>query len=128
MIKKENLKEYIFAILTTAAFLISLATKIDIYFRFFFIILFFILLFFLYLFLRSKKSIIPDFSEIIFIKNYIIAIIALIFLYMININKLFIYPHSCKFLNQYNNCEYYLFYFFLVFIFFLFFFFKSKCS
>ena len=61
MIKKENLKEYIFAILTTAAFLISLATKIDIYFSLFFIILFFILLFFLYLFLKTKKSIIPDF-------------------------------------------------------------------
>jgi hypothetical protein len=126
MIKKENLKEYIFAIFTTAAFLISLATKIDIYFSLFFIILFFILFFFLYLFLKTKKSIIPDFSVIIFIKNYIIAIIALIFLYMININKLFIYPHSCKFLNQYNNCEYYLFYFFLVFIFFLFFFLQVK--
>lgn len=122
MIKKETLKQYIFAILTTVVFLISLVTKIDINLTFFFIILFFILFFFSYLFLKTKKSIIPDFSEIIFIKNYIIAIIALIFLYTLNINKFFIYPHTCKVLNQYTICEYYLFYFFLVFIFFLFYF------
>jgi hypothetical protein len=126
MIKKETFEQYIFAILTTSVFVISLGSKIDSYFIFFFIILFFISFFFSYFFFKTNKSSLIDFSKIFDIKNYIISIIALTFLYLINKKSFLTSPYSCKYYNLHIACEYYVIYFLLTFIIFLFFFLQIK--
>ena len=125
MIKKETLETHILIILTISIFIISLGIKLNSYFIYFFIFLFLLSFFFLYLFSRTHKSFIPDFQKLIFMKEYIAAMSALTFLYIINI-KNFIYNYSCKYLIEYFHCEYYIFILIFTFIIFLFFFLQIR--
>jgi hypothetical protein len=126
MIKKETLETHIYTILIMSIFIISLSGKMNSYFIYFFIFLNLLSIFFLYLFLRTHKSFIPDFQKLISIKEYIAAMSALTFLYIINIKNFIYIPYSCNYLIQYLNCEYYIFIFIFIFIILLFFFLQIR--
>jgi hypothetical protein len=126
ILKNKIIKEYVFTILTINIFFFSISPKINYYFILFTLFLFLLFLFFLYFFFRSQKTLIPDFSKIFFIKNYIIAIFALLFLYLINLSKMHYTPYSCKIINLNIICDYYILFYFLFFIIIFFFFLQIK--